>query len=237
MTDRQISIYQAIHRFAGLLMLLFGAVAALGWLSTVTVFGDVVVTQVSAGVGTLFGVLSRWAALQVPSARKQGPPTGGLTVALVVLAVCLMLSAGCTNLSTGYRALTVAVKVTNEGGRALASVCKTKRLACVERLGTEDKVALRECLGDCLPALKHWVQIVKPAVSSGVVVTFAALEASRDKRACKASAPDCKDWIARLRPWGCVLVRGVTLWRDLLGDAAAGFLNLLGSVEGLVCHD
>jgi len=73
MTEKQISIYQAIHRFAGLLMLLFGAIAALGWLSTVAVFGDVMVTQVSAGVGTLCGVLSRWAALQVPSAKEQKP--------------------------------------------------------------------------------------------------------------------------------------------------------------------
>lgn len=224
MTAKRIIIWTWIARVVTLLGVLAGILAAAQQL-------PVEARDYAALAVSLLGAFAAWIYSFLP-AKKARPPA----LPILILAGALMLSAGCPSNAAGYRALTVGVKVTNEAGKTLASVCKAKRLSCVDKLGTEDKVALRECLGDCPKALKHWVQIVKPAVGSGVEVTFRALEAARDKRECAKNKPKCKDWVYHLKGWGCTLIRAVTLWRDLLGKTAAErYLNLLASVESWVC--
>jgi hypothetical protein len=225
MTPKQIKVWTWISRVLLLLMGLGGVLAAaeLPELRGVQRWAALAVA--------LLGAASAWVKSILPAVKSKVLPVVGI----LAIAGALMLSACPSSLAPGYRSLTVAVKVTNEGGKTLARVCKDKRLACVDKHGTEDRTALRKCLGDCPKALKHWVQIVKPAVGSGVGVTFQSLEAARDKRECAKNKPDCKNWTAKFVGWACTLSRAVVLWRDLLGPKAQTYLNLISSVEKWVC--
>ena len=72
MSERKL---QLISSFAGLAMLLFGAVAAFDWLNTVKPVGGIKLPQIFAGLATLSGVLSRWAAHQMtPPQKNQDKP-------------------------------------------------------------------------------------------------------------------------------------------------------------------
>jgi hypothetical protein len=153
--------------------------------------------------------------------------TGLSLMALVVAAMILAWVPGC-NLTTGYRAVTVTVKVGNETGKAGAAACAVKRKTCVDR-HKEDVPALQACLKPCHKALTAWTTIVRPAVNTATEATFAALETAR-----QAKKPG-STWVAKLRPGICALVAILQEWRSLLGDKAKTLLNLLGTVEDVAC--
>jgi len=162
--------------------------------------------------------------------RREKIYTTGLTMgALVVAAMILAWLPGCGNNALGYRAVTVAVKVGNESGRTLAAACKVKRLACVKQYGAVRTVELEECLRTCHRALDSWIKIVRPALNTATIATFAGLETARQAKRTDST------WVAKLRPGVCALIRAVGQWRALLGPKADGLLSLLRSLEGFAC--
>ncbi len=218
MTDARINQWRWTARVLALLGLLAGVLAAASKLpAMVQDYAALAVALVGAGHYWIIGFL--------PVAPKRAPV---LPVLLLLLAFGLMWSA--CNLTTGYRGVTVAVKVGNETGKTIAAVCADKRRACIDKHGGNVQ-DLQACVLPCHKALTAWTTIVRPAINTSTEAAFAALETAR-----QAKRPD-STWVAKLRPGLCALAAILQEWRVLLGDKAAPLLSLLKTVEDVACSN
>ena len=77
MSEQQIAGYRRASQIAGLVMLIFGAVAAFDWLGGVRVFANVSLTQLMAGLATIAGVVTRWCEQQIPARKELDPKKPG----------------------------------------------------------------------------------------------------------------------------------------------------------------
>jgi len=224
MTDKQIKRYQRLSQFAGLAMLLFGAVAAFDWLGAIVVFGTVSVTQIFTGLGVLTGVLSRWASQQLPSAKPPSIPVG--PVAILLLALGLMVSAGCKG--AGWRALDATQNARDLTAKQLASAVATKHAECKKAHGVKTE-AFAACIKKHRAALDSWIKIARPVINDSIAITAAALQIA-DKVGKKAN------WIDLLKPAACAISRSVKAFGHYFADKAAGVLSALSLIDGVTCE-
>lgn len=226
MDEKSIRTYTRISQFSGLAMLILGALAAFDWLGSVRILHDISATQIAAGLATIAGVITRWAAAQLPSAKT--PKSGGTGAVAAILAIALFC--GCSPKYTeAWRALDSMQNARDLTAQQIAAVAKTKHEDCTRQHGVQTP-EYNACIADMQKMLSAWQKVARPAINTSVQGTATALQI--------ATAAKKKDlnWMGILRPAGCAIVRILRAWGHLLPDGAKDILSIGILVEMVTCE-
>ncbi len=178
MTEKQIARYQLVSRFAGLAMLVFGAIAAFDWLGKVHPFEGVSLTQIFAGLATLCGVVTRWAAGQLPASKPKVLPLGLIAL---VLACGLMYAGACKvpPLAMAYRGFGLLTVARDSGGEVLTNVNRARAVKCrADHPLATDKPGRIACLKNVEADQAAWVEHIKPAITATASTYWLACESA-----------------------------------------------------------
>jgi len=236
MSKKQLRI---IRDAAGLAMLLFGGIAAFGWLSKVIVFAGVTATQIAAGLSVLAGIARGWAAGQLPPSKVKLPSagTGVLFVALLGVLVALALPAcKASPVKIAGQTIRHVQQARDLFAAQLASAMRAKRAECIRKHGAKT-AGYAECVKQILEIQSKWKRYSRPVIDTSCSVANTALKTNAFVDACK-KAKDChKRVIAFLRLGYCAISRGLKALGHLFPDKGQSVLSTLTSLEGVICGD
>jgi|GEM_PF-6301820 len=220
MTEKQLSIWKWTGRVLVLLAGLLGIVAAADYMPTM-------VKQYSALAVALLGFAARWVEQQLPAVKGPKVPPAMI---LLIMAGCLMASAGCKGpYDAAWRTLDSVQKAQALTAKQLASTVKAKHAACLKAHGTKTP-EYATCIKKHRDALRTWRKIVRPVVNDSVAITVAAIQVA------ERAKDDNVNWIVLLRPAVCGLARAVKQWAQWFGDQGAAVLGAIKMIEGATCE-
>jgi hypothetical protein len=229
MNERQVKIWTWVSRVLQLLGLLAGVLASADKLPPwVQEHAALAVALLAVAVGWVNGLLPAKPSKILPA------------VALGLLALVMMLSAGCGNgLANAYRTHGLLVIAGNATGKTMAAVCRAKRQDCMAEYhksvelnpgsASAASTTARQCMAACKRALHHWTQHGRPGLNAGLSLYWASLETARIAKSKKVSIPD------KAKPLLCGLFRAADELRHLFGEALKSILLPVIGLKGLVC--
>ncbi len=177
MTEKQIARYQLVSRFSALAMLLFGAVATSDLLGKVHPLDGVTMTQVFALLATVCGLVTRWAAGQLPASKPKLP----LGLIALVLACGLMYAGACKvpPLAMAYRGFGLLTVARDSGGEVLTNVNRARAVKCrADHPLATDKPGRIACLKNVEADQAAWVEHIKPAITATASTYWLACESA-----------------------------------------------------------
>lgn len=221
MTEKQITYWTWTARVLALLGLFAGVLAAAQTL-------PVEVQHWAALAVALLGVGNGWINGFLPARKPKVPG-----VAIFLLAVALMLSAGCKAgpYAVAWRTLDGIQRARDLTAQQLAQSAQAKHRNCL-KAHTAKTRAFAACVEKHRMALDYWRQIARPSINAAVQVTATAVQIAERARDDPGIA-----WTALVKPALCALSRSLRMFGHLLSDGAAAVLRLLPVVEGMVCDD
>ncbi len=216
MTEKQITYWTWTARILALLGLIAGVLAAADrlpeWLQTYAVLGV-----------AIMGVCNGWIRGFLPAIKSRVLP-----VVLLIVALALMLSAGC-KAGIEWRTLDAVQHARALTAQQLAAVGHTKHRACLATHGAQTD-GYRVCIEPTRAMLRHWQREARPAIIAAVQITASSLQIAEKVKAEK----DVK-WLELLKPALCALARVVKLFKAYLPDGGASINGVLAMAEGVTC--
>jgi hypothetical protein len=158
-----------------------------------------------------------------------------LRVVLFAVGIVAILAAfsgqfGCNKYAVAWRSAAGLQDAGNRTDDALAEAAAKKHNECLVKHGAKAD-GYAKCVEPYRQVLVAWVTYVRPAISSAIRTTVAALQIAERVKA------DKTNWLALLKPGACALAKAVADWTHLMGDKAAEQVKkYLGLVEGLACE-
>ena len=144
--------------------------------------------------------------------------------ALVILALLVGSCSG--NMSAGYRAVYLVRSAGDETSRVLGAYGDEQAKKCKGSSSTAAE--FDECIKPTKKILSKWITIVKPAINTALLATFASLETAREKK-------ESCEWIRLIKPGLCALIAALDEWDPLIGEKLQPVKKYLNLVEGVVC--
>lgn len=228
MTEKQQNIWKWIGRVLILLAGLGGIIAAADQVPAA-------IKQYAALAVALLGFGARWVEQQLPAVTKPGGKVGPM--ALVILALALMLSAGCPlkPYDIAVRSVRGMQQARDLTGSQVATYLRSEHARCKAAHGAKTK-AFADCIKPALEVQDKWAQLVRPVVDTTAQAGLAALQTQAVVEKCKAEKNCASVIFALIKPGGCAILRGLRAFGHLLADKGAAVLAALKPWEGVTCE-
>lgn len=205
-----------------------------GWISLAVFMGLAVMAAYMGTVGQappLWAVLLNaglgYLGLFLKGSTPKLPP-GAAAGLIALLALGLMLSAGCPGSTVPTKTTAGLMQATQTTSKALAATSAPVHTDCLAFGAKSEKY--RICIADDLKRLTSYRDTIRPAARSAVAAAYAAIMIARE------AGKDKSDYMAILKPGACAIILGLREWGHKLPNQGGGILPLLNSFSPLACE-
>lgn len=178
-------------------------------------------------LGAVYGQIHSW--LPAPDKKPTLPP-GAAAGLIALLALGLMLSAGCKSpYAVAWRTLDGVQQAQRLTATQLAATGKARNEACLTTHGAGTD-GYKTCVEPTREMLRHWQTEARPAIVSAVQITASSLQIAE-----KVKADPKVKWLELIKPAVCALARVAKLFAGYLPDGGASIKSVAAMAEGVTC--